>query len=186
MGKSKKQKIWLSSDLHLLHDKIINPEWSEDGHRAGFDSIEQHNEYILEKHNSVVGENDTWICLGDVFLPGAKRNQNTDVDWSMLDKFNGKKKKLILGNHDTDYRMRNFYLNYFSSITSALDLYGNILLSHYPVHPSQLEYRYILNIHGHVHKASLNEKGYFNVSMEAIDYTPICIDDVLRQVREEK
>lgn len=181
----KKSNKWLSSDLHLFHDNIIDPQWS-DNYRP-FKSIEEHNEYILEKHNSVVGPNDTWYCLGDVFLPG-RRQETGDVDFDILNKFNGSKKILILGNHDTDWRIKNVLNKYFDTILSSTTIAGVIIVTHIPVHTSQLETRFIGSIHGHTHCNNIYlpdgelDKRYVNVSMEAIDYTPVNLTDIKMKI----
>ena len=43
-------KIWLTSDLHFLHNKefLYKPR--------GFDSVEEMNEAIIERHNVLVEE----------------------------------------------------------------------------------------------------------------------------------
>ena len=47
-------KIWLTSDWHLHHDKdfILQPR--------GFSSAEEMNQEILERHNSLVDDNDIY------------------------------------------------------------------------------------------------------------------------------
>lgn len=166
---------YFCSDHHLFHDKIIEFE------RTQFRSIEEHNQFILDKHNSIVKLEDTVYFLGDVCL-SVTNEQNYDI----LLKFNGHK-RLILGNHETPSRIK-LYDKYFEKISAYHTLHNRngresqVILSHIPVHPSQLEDRFEINIHGHLHSNSLNDSRYFCVSMEQIDYTPITLTEILKKI----
>jgi calcineurin-like phosphoesterase family protein len=61
-----------------------------------------------------------------------------------------------------------------------IDYKKEFILTHCPIHPSQLEYRYKYNIHGHVHENSINDPRYINVSAEVIDYTPKTLEELLQ------
>ena len=69
-----------------------------------------------------------------------------------------------------------------------------LLLTHVPVHPSNLRVyavegeheegdvgtvqKTFLNVHGHIHQNPSPEGPYRNMSVEAIDYTPVNIEDL--------
>ena len=55
-------EVWLSSDLHLGHQKefLYVPR--------GFSSIEEHDEAIIDNINEVVAPEDTLYLLGDLML----------------------------------------------------------------------------------------------------------------------
>ena len=50
--------IWVTADLHLNHQGILKT-------CRKFNSIEEHNEYIIQQYNSVVGKDDLVYILGD-------------------------------------------------------------------------------------------------------------------------
>jgi len=60
-------KTFLISDTHWGHNNILTFK-RKDGSplRPGFTSIEEHDEYLIWKWNSVVGEGDKVYHLGDV------------------------------------------------------------------------------------------------------------------------
>ena len=90
--------------------------------------------------------------------------------------------KLQKGNHDT--ANIHTYLKYFTKVYSVLESKGEgILLSHYPVHPSQLEYRYKHNVHGHMHSAVIPDKRYLNISCEHTNLAPISHDEVIQAIQ---
>ena len=63
----------------------------------------------------------------------------------------------------------------------------NVILSHTPIHPQELEYksssvnicppRY--NIHGHVHDFTIDDDRYFNTSVDVNNWGPVKLQDIL-------
>lgn len=58
---------------------------------------------------------------------------------------------------------------------------GNIL-THIPVHPYQLEYRFKYNIHGHMHSKALDDPRYICVSAERVNLTPIPYETLKKEM----
>jgi calcineurin-like phosphoesterase family protein len=165
-------ELWISSDPHLGHggrdDKSgILSFLREDGTPLrDFETIQEHDEYLIERHNAVVRPQDKWYCLGDVVMNPRKL--------SIIARFNGHK-RLVLGNHDEAGAAE--YLKYFDELYSirVLDKY---LFTHIPIHPESLG-RFKANIHGHIHHQPSPGPRYFNVSMEALnDYTPLTLGQI--------
>lgn len=170
-------EVFFCGDHHFGHNNIIKFTDKNGNRYRPFDTLQEMHETIIHRHNSVVGVNDIVYFLGDVtfnkkYLP-------------LLQEMNGEK-YLVKGNHDCFYP--SVYLKYFK------DLYGVIkkhdfVLTHVPVHPSQLD-RWKLNIHGHLHADMIMIDGvpdtrYYNVSMEAIDFTPVNLD-IIKQFVEAR
>ena len=81
------------------------------GHEAmsvmrGFKTVEEHDNYIVEKWNSVVKRKDLTYILGDVTMEKSS--------YEILDILNGKK-NVILGNHDKMNHVGNL-LNYVQKV----------------------------------------------------------------------
>lgn len=158
--------IYFISDMHFGHDKLY-PDY------RGM-TLKECENLMITNWNNTVGLNDKIYVIGDV----AMKKESLKI----LSQLNGKK-YLIQGNHDI-YKLKS-YITYFSDrIAGAKVLEGvhynldyDIILTHIPIHPSQLS-RYQLNIHGHLHKKII-DKGYFNVSVENINYTPISLSQIL-------
>jgi len=175
--------IYFASDHHLYHNKII--EFS----RPQFSSLEEHNEFIVDRHNYVVRTEDVVYFLGDVCLSTSKQE-----DYDILKRFNGKK-RLVVGNHDTPERIK-IYHQYFekiygySTIGQKNGRDAAAIVSHIPVHPSQLEERFKFNIHGHLHQETIKlsdgtlDKRYVCVSLEQINYTPISLEEIYEKVKQ--
>ena len=150
------------ADTHFGHKRIIELERKV----RQFDSIEEHDEFLIEQWNSVVRPKDTVWHLGDVLF-----GRDT---FKKLGKLNGVK-KLVMGNHDVYPTER--YLEYFNNVYGAAEVKG-CLLTHIPVHPSEL-HDYRLNIHGHMHSKQLDEDRYVCVSAEQTNLCPVELDKVI-------
>jgi calcineurin-like phosphoesterase family protein len=155
------------SDHHLGHANII------DYCDRPFKSVEEMHEYMIMKHNSVVKPTDQTYFLGDV----AFHNKTLPL----LNRFNGKK-VLIKGNHDK-LTLRE-YMKYFKDVRGS-HLIDGVLLTHIPVHPCELEHRFKLNAHGHMHNSFVDDIKYFNCCVEKLDYTPISIDELKEKFLDE-
>lgn len=178
--------IWVISDTHFSHENILKFTDSNTGKPVRghlFDNIDQMDEYMLEKWNSVVKQGDIVYHLGDVFMGCRERFAK---QWP---KFNGSK-RLVVGNHDDIKFLSSggfFKKVYESRIFSEF----NLILTHRPAHDSQM-YRMkqrglawvpenltpMRNIHGHIHQNPSPEGPYRNMSVEAIDYTPVNIEEL--------
>lgn len=168
-------EIFYSSDQHFFHSNVIKFA-DETGNRyRPFDSIEEMHETIIDNHNRLVSKRDITYFLGDVSF--------NRKGLPLLSRMNGQK-VLILGNHDT-FELSE-YLKYFSSIHAILKKH-NCVLTHVPVHPSQLDSRWKLNIHGHLHSQTvmtldnLPDERYYNVSIEVTNATPVPFDVIKEQ-----
>jgi calcineurin-like phosphoesterase family protein len=183
-------ETWFTSDHHFGHKNILTYEPIA----RPFKTIEEMHNVLIDRWNTVVGENDTVYYCGDFAF--GKHNINFARD------LRGQK-KLIMGNHDT-YHSRE-YLPYFYKLYGVV-FWERCILSHVPVHPSQLGSRWMLNVHGHLHSKNIktdetpilkekdgefflekrNDPRYFNVSVEQNNLTPINADIIRERLKELK
>ena len=148
------------SDLHFGHGNMAI--------RRGFTTVDEHDAYIIEQWNKIVNKRDITYILGDITMEKIS-------SYHLLDRLNGVK-KVILGNHDRSSHVPEL-LKYVSFVGGMVQYKGHIL-THCPIHPSQLEFRYSKNIHGHLHLNSLDDERYINVSAEVVNYTPKTLDEL--------
>lgn len=162
-------------DTHFGHANIIK---HEKAHRP-FSSIEEHDEELIKRWNSVVCPRDIVYHLGDFCF--GKENIKVAA------RLNGSK-RLIMGNHD-QYSTGE-YLKYFDKLHGALYI-RDAVLTHIPVHHAHtMNYA---NIHGHLHSRPspihYDREGppnmpYINVSCEQINLTPISIEQLKNKYPE--
>lgn len=150
-------------DTHFGHKNIINFESVRPFRQ--FSTIEEHDEELVRRWNSVVRRGDTVWHLGD-FAFGSKHI-------AQAARLNGAK-KLVLGNHD--HYPSAEYLKYFDKLYGAAT-FENMLLTHIPVALEQLE-RFGINIHGHLHANKMADPRYVNVSAEQINLMPIAFEEL--------
>lgn len=174
-------KIFLIGDTHFLHDNIVKY----------CDRPENHQTLMIQNWNSVVSGDDIVFHLGDV-AAGIKGRD--DLLIKIFKKLKGHK-HLIKGNHD--HKTNKWYMDNlgFESVAQSLVM-GDILLCHYPIrvneYSKEKEIRKVEDlkltvekydikhiIHGHVHQRTTNLPNHYNVSVEAINYTPIELNSLL-------
>ncbi len=166
-------KTWLCSDHHLGHSNIIKFMDDKGNRIRPFSSIEEHDETIIANHNALVSPQDRVYFMGDVVIRRSSL--------PLISRMNGRK-KLIKGNHDI-FKLRD-YQEYFEDILSYR-IYpdSGIIVSHIPVHPSNLERRFKLNLHGHTHINVLEDTRYKNLCLEHTDFKPVNLQEILDNVQ---
>lgn len=160
-------EIFFISDTHFLHRGILR---HEPEHRP-FATIEEHDEAIVSRWNSVVGDIDIVYHLGDFTL--------TKRAVAMYAPQLRGRKRLVAGNHDSPY-IREL-TKYFEEVYGVYQ-YESVILSHVPVHPQQLEHRFFANVHGHLHSKKLDDWRYLNVGCEHTNLTPITLEEVYSRI----
>lgn len=188
---------FFASDHHLGHTNILK-FLQEDGVTPvrDFSCVDEMNEVMIGRHNSVVKDKDTCWFLGDVVI-----NRRF---LALIKRFNGRK-RLILGNHDI-FKNKDYYNAGFEDL-HAFRKFDGFACTHIPVHPESLG-RWGMNVHGHTHTnrmmrtvtipgdyiADWNgtyqepdetvteiDPRYVCVCVEQINYIPISIEDLRKQ-----
>ena len=157
---------YVISDLHLNHERILTFTQARP-----FATISDHNNTLLKNMIEVLNNGHKIYVLGDVYFHS---------DPAVLGPLKPYRDQLFLalGNHDTGFKLP-FLMEVFHKVAVCFEM-GDGILTHIPVHPSQLDERWKFNVHGHVHSNSLDDRRYINVSAEAVDYKPIEIDELIR------
>lgn len=176
-------KIYITSDFHFNHDRefIWRPR--------GFQSVEEMNEAIIERHNSVVNKDDDVYILGDLMLGGAGALQD---GLKLIERLNGKL-HLVRGNHDTPTRWDAY--RYLSNVVEMknsiyLDYEGyHFYLSHYPsitgsLHNDNLKHM-TLNLYGHTHQSTnfFEDMPFvYHVGADSHDCKPVNIEEIIPEM----
>lgn len=158
-------QIWIISDTHFGHANILKFKREDGSPLRPFSNPDEMDEHMIERWNSVVKPQDHVYHLGDV----AMRREHI----RLIARCNGHK-RLVRGNHDI-YKTKD-YLPYFEEIY-GIRVLDNLIFTHIPIHPESLG-RFTANIHGHIHANQSPSGAYCNVSVEAIDYTPVALEDL--------
>lgn len=163
--------IWLISDTHFSHENILTFT-DEEGEliRPGFANVQEMDEFMVERWNAVVRPSDHVYHLGDVCM---KQSQ-----LSIVKRLNGRK-RLVRGNHDI-FKTRQYITAGFEEI-HGVRVFDGLVLTHIPIHEQSLG-RFRANVHGHIHDRPSYGPRYVNVSVEAIGYTPVTLEEVRASV----
>jgi calcineurin-like phosphoesterase family protein len=167
-------QVFFIADLHLSHTNMAL--------KRGFATVEEHDEHIIAKWNSVVSKRDVTYILGDVTMEKS-------APYPLLDRLNGVK-HVVLGNHDRRQDVKKL-LEHVDSVAGMVQ-YKGIMLTHCPIHPMELDYRFNYNIHGHIHDKvvtkniyeygyktnTIPDERYICVSCERVDYTPKTLEEL--------
>jgi calcineurin-like phosphoesterase family protein len=183
-------KIYFTSDLHFNHSKdfIYEPR--------GFANVDQMNEAIILRHNSVVTPEDEVYILGDLCLGGTNALEHNK---RLIERLNGNL-HIILGNHDSLPRIQMYWdlrnIAEFPVYAATLKYAGyNFYLSHYPTLTANYDddkplKKKVINLCGHSHtkdKFSDMDKGIiYHVEQDAHDCYPVLLDDIIEDIRRYK
>lgn len=177
--------IYFTSDLHFCHNKDF--VWRA----RGFNSIDEMNAAIIDRWNQTIQPEDVVYVLGDLML------SNVEEGMELFAQLNGHI-HIIRGNHDTDTKVDRYVnLPNVETIEHATVIkYGKALfyLSHYPTITANYDddkpwAKHTVNLFGHTHQEQPFYQGnpyMYNVGMDAHDCTPISIDKIIEDIRNEK
>ena len=174
--------IWITSDWHLGHDRefIWKPR--------GFESLSQMENTIVERHNSLVAQDDDVYVLGDLML-GPDITHTLKLLLQMNGRFH-----IVRGNHDTDRRWEAYkQLSNVVEVDNAIYLKYrkyHFYMSHYPSLTGNLEkenlHQMTLNLFGHTHSKEefYEDRPYmYNVSMDAHNCFPCNLNDIIHKMK---
>ena len=171
--------IWVISDTHFNHNKDFIF-----GGQRGFSSVYEMNEALIENWNKVVKPDDIVYHLGDMMLG------QLEDGLKIIKQLKGRI-YLAYGNHDTSSRLEAF--NHIYNIEDIQFGYRlkagkkTLLLTHYPTLTGNYDASKTYSIHGHTHSPNKFDKNHeltYNVSCEAINCTPINLEQILFEIRQ--
>lgn len=182
--------IYFTSDLHFNHNKEFIYA------ARGFLTVQEMNDTIVSKWNSVVQPDDTVYVLGDLGLGGGGEEALSSLK-QYIERLNGTI-QLIYGNHDTISRAamyvtcKNIASN--SCYATILQYQGfHFYLSHYPTlcgnysDGKSLKTKFI-NLCGHTHTTDPFcdwDKGIiYHVECDAHDCYPVSMVQILEDIKE--
>lgn len=158
--------VYCVGDLHFGHKNICAFRGNLLGN-IPISTEEEHREAVIFLWNQRITKRDTVFVLGDAVF--------TEETLEDISRLKGTK-VLVRGNHDV--------LNASTYLTVFKDVAGMIRsraswLTHAPIHPQELRGK--INIHGHVHSATIDDRRYRNVSLEnTIPFAPVLLSDLIQ------
>ncbi len=182
-------ELWFTSDHHFGHENIIRFS------QRPFANAREMDEAMIERWNSHVKAhmNHHVYHLGDVTMRRGGRIDR-EIFIKLIRSLHGHK-RLLLGNHD-HFPVQTYLDAGFEKIYGTWRGIENILLSHYPVHPTSLGGAKA-NVHGHTHThpneppvmwvdkktQALQVRPYINICVEQTEYRPITLGELNDRIR---
>lgn len=163
------RNIFFVSDTHFDHANFLRFTDDQGNKIRPFHSVDEMNETIIERWNSVVTPQDKIYHLGDVTF---KPNNFARI----ITRLNGHKRMLV-GNHDD---VKNYELTRWFEKVQLWRIFKseNFVCTHIPIPKDQFRHKVRYNVHGHIHQNVINDPQYINVCVEQINYTPISIEEL--------
>lgn len=174
---------WVCSDLHLNHDKSFIYE------TRGFNSIQEHDEIIVQRWNEVVRPCDEVWFLGDIGM-------GKDIDYlvQQVSRLNGTI-HWIRGNHCTENR--------YLAISELENIYPEgwalphkwgkqkFWLSHFPAMTAPIGEKpfnkSLISLCGHSHTADCfadwGDYMIYHVELEAHNCYPVSFEQIMNDIR---
>ena len=189
----KDRKVFVTSDTHYGHKNICRgvtawrlPDGSiPESQTRNFETMDEMNDAIINNINSVVGQDDVLIHLGDWSFGGFENIKK------FRDRIVCKEIHLILGNHDHHIENnREGCQELFSSVTHYTKLmykYDTIVLMHYPIDSWDGLNKGHIHLHGHCHLPQQKVFGKGRRMDVGIDgnmfFMPYSLDNVVKIVK---
>lgn len=167
--------IWFTSDTHFNHKNILKFTDFEGNRVRSFDSVEEMNETMIGRWNSVVKPGDKVYHLGDVFF-GPKNEFK-----SMWPRLNGSK-RLVVGNHD-DIKFLSSGGFFQKVMLWRIFKDFNFTCSHLPLDVSTLREGTTFNVHGHIHQNKSPSPEHICICVEQTNYTPVHLEELTAQMK---
>ena len=184
MLKIKDNTIWITSDLHLCHDKDFIYK------SRGFASCEEHDKSLIKNINDLIAVDDYLFILGDVIL------YDIDKGLEEFSKINCNNIVIIRGNHDSDNKIMLYQqLPQVVSIVDSMYLYYgkySFYLSHYPSLTGNCDKNIkstLINLCGHTHTKNkfenINLGPIYHCEVDAHNNQMVLIDNIIIDMKEE-
>lgn len=153
-------EIFFTADTHFGHTVAL----SFDGTPRPFATIEEHDEHLVERWNSVIGRKDKVWHLGDFAL------STPEAGARIFRRLNGDK-HLITGNHDRqwveDLGWGSVHVYHETAVNKQ-----RIVLSHYAMRVWNAKHHGAVMLYGHSHGQLPGNRQSLDVGVDAWNWTP--------------
>jgi len=170
---------WFTSDHHFGHANIIR------FCNRPFDSVEQMDQAMIDRWNSVVGPGDTVYHLGDFTLTDSLSPWIHALQFGQL--------KIVPGGHDYRWLARFNIADFWGrvSVEAPLvslefpsgDKYPHVIvLCHYAMRVWDRSHHGSLHLYGHSHGNLPRWENSLDIGVDSHDFTPVSLEQVQRML----
>lgn len=181
-------KMFISSDFHFGHSNLCagTSLWQDKSGCRPFQTVEEHDNTILDNINSIVQPEDTLWILGDFSVGSRSCGLNKEeayIKYRNLIRCNDV--KYIVGNHSLNKR-RLRELGIFSEVHDYYELLYKkkfICMSHYPFAEWNGSSHGSIMCHGHSHGNYHGRGRIIDVGVNTNEFKPYLLDDVIEKMK---
>jgi len=158
--------VFFTSDTHFGDHRVLNIR------PRPFGSVSEMNEEIIKRWNSRIGRGDRIWHLGDFA-------STTESARRIFTRLNGEK-HLVTGNIDGEavHTLGWSTVQAYAEVTIDGVM---LVLCHYPFRTWNGIHRRAINLHGHSHGRLKPLRRQFDVGVDAHDFYPITLQDLIKQ-----
>lgn len=164
-------KIYIIADTHFCHKNIIKLA------NRSFSSVTEMNETMIKRWKNSQEEDSLFYHLGDFGI--GKVDKLCEILWKVR-----RNVILIRGNHDLS--LKRLMEIGFNGIADRLILkyrHWTFDMTHRPSEDpkyDKMDHNEI-NLHGHLHSITKIKGNRINMGVEAWDYRPISLDEIMKE-----
>lgn len=163
--------VWISADLHCGHKNLVRgcSQWTEKYKCRNFETLEEHDNTIINNINKYIKENDIFYIIGDFSMGG---NENIKKYRNLI---KCKNIHFIIGNHDNGISKNCI----FEDNTRAYDLFNSVqtrlekkigketfIMDHYAMRTWHKASKGSIMLHGHSHNTLNQYERLLNIANE--------------------
>jgi calcineurin-like phosphoesterase family protein len=163
-------RTFFVADTHFGHANIIRLT------SRPFPGVEAMDAEMAARWNAAVAPGDTVWHLGDF----AVRCKPPRLQ-ALFASLNGRK-RLVAGNHDDDGTLRLGWDEVHREAVRVAEGGQRLLLGHYPLLEWDGFWRGVVHLHGHTHNSIPSTRRRADLGVEAWDYHPVQLADVLARM----
>lgn len=162
--------VWFTSDTHYGHRNIL--QYSN----RPFESVEEHDEFLIRQQNELVKPGDSFYLLGDFALCDEERAVR------FAKRLQGQR-FIVWGNHDKRLRKNKEFCSQFiwQKDLTQIEVEGQkIILCHYAMKVWNQSHRGSWQLYGHSHNSLPDDPNslQLDVGVDAWDYKPVTFEQV--------
>lgn len=162
------KNIWIWSDHHFFHENVIKFS------NRPYKNVEEMNQKMVDAYNEVVKDGDICIWAGDITFKGTGIFND-----EIYPNFNKSYNILVIGNHDFNKKkVRNLDFDEMRLILDFNFLNKIVAITHIPFETENNDF---INVHGHIHNLESEFPHQINVSIEALDYKPQSLVELIKK-----
>lgn len=196
----KGQRLFFTSDTHYNHSNICSAttNWvGVENHTRIFNSLSQMNDELVNNINSIIGENDILIHLGDWSFGGFEKISE------FRNRILCKNIHITYGNHDHHIRKDKEDIQKIFTSThdylfldirrpsvigmAQMDKYSFVCM-HYPIASWDSMSDGVIHLHGHVHlppHLRIGDGKSIDVGVDGNGLKPLSLDEILSLMKNQ-